>query len=66
MTERIFRTPAKPEERWIPHEYMLGSAADVSNLPTGTGVPKGSVAYTADLVNMYQYDGTAWKKIGGE
>lgn len=44
-------------------EFLIGSTDDIENLPAAD---PGSIAYTADMVNMYMYDGTTWVKIGGE
>ena len=48
---------------WVRQEFMIDSASEVAELPTT--VPVGSVAYTADLASMYQFDGTEWVEIGG-
>lgn len=47
----------------VRQEYLIESVSDVQNL--SVSVPTGSVAYTADLSNMYMFDGDEWIKIGG-
>ena len=44
-----------------PQEVILDNAADVKP----TDLPVGSVAYTGDLLNMWVFTGTTWKKVGG-
>ena len=63
--KRIYRTREKPTEKWVPHEYMIEDSSEISSLPNGEAVPAGSMAYTADLTLMLQYDGTEWVEIGG-
>ena len=45
-------------------EWLLPNGQ--SDLATIPPVAPGSFAYTGDMTLMYQYDGTAWKKIGGD
>lgn len=43
-------------------EWLIGSSSDLTSIPD---VAPGSVAYTADLTEMYLWDGTEWKAVGG-
>lgn len=36
-----------------------------SSVTLPTDVPVGSIAYTADMSYMAQFDGEAWQEIGG-
>lgn len=52
-----------------PHKatYMLDSAADINSPPAeNSKLSAGSIAYTADLVNIYQKNSSGtWVKVGG-
>lgn len=47
--------------------YMLDSAGDINNPPDENDqLAEGSVAYTADMLNIYQKNASGqWVKVGG-
>ena len=47
--------------------YLLGSSADINSPPEeNSQLAPGSVAYTADLTNMWQKNASGqWVKVGG-
>ena len=42
-------------------EFLIDSSDDLADLPDCL---PGSVAYTADLMNMYMFSGSTWTKMG--
>ena len=48
-------------------EYMIDSANDINSPPAeNSKLDAGSIAYTADLLNIYQKSaGGQWVKVGG-
>lgn len=48
----------------VRREYMIKDNTVLDNLPDDSAV--GSVAYTADLTFMAQFDGDEWVTVGGE
>lgn len=47
--------------------YLLDAAGDIGTPPAeNTQLAPGSIAYTADMANMWQKDGNgSWVKVGG-
>lgn len=43
-------------------EFLIDSGDDLTDLPDCL---PGSVAYTADLLSMYMFNGSTWTRIGG-
>ena len=48
-------------------EYMIGTSADINSPPEENNkLLPGSIAYTADLTNMWQKNASGqWVKVGG-
>lgn len=51
------------EAAGVRREYMIKSSSVLASLPECVA---GSVAYTADLTFMAQFDGDEWVTVGGE
>lgn len=51
------------EAAGVRREYMIKSSSVLASLPECVA---GSVAYTADLAFMAQFDGDEWVTVGGE
>ena len=52
------------EAAGVRREYMIKDNTVLDNLPDDSAV--GSMAYTADLTFMAQFDGDEWVTVGGE
>lgn len=50
------------EAAGVRREYMINSSSVLASLPECVA---GSIAYTADLSYMAQYDGENWVQMGG-
>lgn len=62
--KRVYRSNEMLYDNKIAREYLMEGTETDSDLPTDD-VPVGSVAYNADMTDMYMFDGAAWNAIGG-
>lgn len=67
MAWKLIDSDGKRNDEVFRGEYMLGSAADIDSPPAeNSKLEAGSIAYTADLTNMWQKNASGqWVKVGG-
>lgn len=67
MAWKLIDSDGKRNDEVFRGEYMLGSAADIGSPPAeNSKLEAGSIAYTADLANMWQKNASGqWVKVGG-
>lgn len=67
MAWKLIDSDGKRNDEVFRGEYMLGSAADIDSPPAeNSKLEAGSIAYTADLANMWQKNASGqWVKVGG-
>lgn len=67
MAWKLIDSDGKRNDEVFRGEYMLGSAADINSPPAeNSKLEAGSIAYTADLANMWQKNASGqWVKVGG-
>jgi len=67
MAWKLIETEGDWTDRAHRATYMVDSAADIPSPPDENSLlSAGSVAYTADLTQMWQKDGNGqWVKVGG-
>jgi len=67
MAWKLIESDGDRTDKVFKGEYMLGSAADINSPPTeNSRLEAGSLAYTADLTNIWQKNASGqWVKVGG-